>query len=70
MLEPTEDVRIHLEKILRDACRTLPHGGDHEIRKLVASKLLAAAGRGISRGRDLRAIAMRSLLEAQNKALP
>jgi hypothetical protein len=68
MLEPTEPVRVHLEKVLRDVCRTFPNGGDHEIRKLIAGKLLDGTGAGISSARDLRAIAMRALLEAQNRA--
>jgi hypothetical protein len=66
MLEPNEEVRTRLEKVLRDVCRTLPNGGDHEIRKLVANKLLEAACRGMSSSRELRAVARRALLEAQN----
>lgn len=36
----------NLEVILEDACKSLPHGGDHDFRKKVALKLLTAARRG------------------------
>jgi hypothetical protein len=36
----------NLEVILEDACRVLPHGGDHSFRKRIALKLLGAARHG------------------------
>ncbi len=29
--------------VLEETCRDLPHGGDHETRRLIAEQLLAAA---------------------------
>jgi hypothetical protein len=36
----------NLDVALEDACRSLPHGGDHSFRKRIAQKLLSAARRG------------------------
>jgi hypothetical protein len=36
----------NLDVVLEDTCKSLPHGGDHDFRKKVALKLLAAARRG------------------------
>ena len=34
---------VHLDMVLEDVCRSLPHGGDHMTRKKVAQKLLSRA---------------------------
>ena len=36
----------NLDVVLEDTCKSLPHGGDHDFRKKVALKLLAAARSG------------------------
>jgi hypothetical protein len=36
----------NLDVVLEEACRSLPHGGDHDFRKTVAARLLAAARKG------------------------
>jgi len=36
----------NLEVVLEDACKALPHGGDHSFRKKIAKKLLSAINRG------------------------
>lgn len=36
----------NLDAVLEDACRPLPHGGDHELRKRIAQKLLDSAMAG------------------------
>ncbi|PDT88806.1 hypothetical protein CO669_18810 [Bradyrhizobium sp. Y36] len=36
----------NLDVALEEACRSLPHGGDHEIRREVAQKLLDSAIQG------------------------
>ena len=37
---------VHLDVVLEDACRSLPHGGDHATRKKIAEKLLSSARKG------------------------
>jgi hypothetical protein len=35
-----------LDAVLEDACRDLPHGGDHLFRKAIAQKLIQSARKG------------------------
>ena len=37
---------VHLDMVLEDVCRSLPHGGDHMTRKKVAQKLMSSARKG------------------------
>jgi hypothetical protein len=37
---------LHLEVVLDDVFRSVPHGGDHESRKRVAKKLVQSAKKG------------------------
>jgi hypothetical protein len=37
----------NLDVVLEQTCRSLPNGGDHEVRKKVARRLLATARRGM-----------------------
>jgi hypothetical protein len=37
---------VRLDVVLEDACRSLPHGGDHAIRKKIARRLLSSARKG------------------------
>ncbi len=41
-----ERTAANLEVVLEDACRSLPHGGEHSVRKKIAQKLLSAARHG------------------------
>jgi hypothetical protein len=41
-----ERTAANLEVALEDACRSLPHGGEHSFRKRIAQKLLSAARQG------------------------
>ena len=67
MPELIEEIRANLEIVLRDVCVSPPGGGDHEVRKLIANRLLDAVGCGTFDLRDLRAVALRALMEAKNK---
>jgi hypothetical protein len=42
------DVRTiaNLDVVLDETCRSLPNGGDHEVRAFVAERLLASAHKG------------------------
>jgi hypothetical protein len=55
---------VHLDMVLEDVCRSLPHGGDHAIRKRVAQKLLSRARKGDVSVDDLVPVARDALLEA------
>ena len=55
---------VHLDMVLEDACRSLPHGGDHVIRKKVAQKLLSCARKGNVSVEGLAPVARDALIEA------
>jgi hypothetical protein len=46
MKKADERTTANMEVALEQACRRLPHGGDHDTRKRVARKLLDSARRG------------------------
>ena len=59
----SERVRTKLDIALEEACRTLPHGGDHASREFVARRLIRACERGyVTRG-ELGIIARRALAD-------
>ena len=46
-MQPLDDrTMTNLDFVLEEACRVLPHGGDHNFRRRVAEKLLASARSG------------------------
>lgn len=46
-MEPINDrTAANIDVVLEDACKSLPHGGDHSFRKRIALKLLKAARKG------------------------
>jgi hypothetical protein len=51
----------NMDVVLEEVCRELPHGGDHEIRKLVAKKLMQSAKKGNGTLEGLRPVASRAL---------
>jgi hypothetical protein len=55
--------RTKLDVVLEDACRSLPHGGDHALRKKVAEKLLRAARKGNTTLDSLSVVARNALIE-------
>jgi hypothetical protein len=44
--EVSEGLKRKLDLVLEDTCQELPHGGDHETRKIIAAQLLEAAQAG------------------------
>lgn len=46
MAKLDERTRANLDVALEEACRELPHGGDHDLRKKIATKLLQSARKG------------------------
>jgi hypothetical protein len=58
---------VHLDVVLEDACRSLPHGGDHATRKKIAQKLLSSARKGNLTIDSLSAVAQDALDEATKR---
>lgn len=46
MAEPSERTKANMEVVLDKACRSLPHGGDHELRAFIAQRLADAVANG------------------------
>ncbi len=67
MAKLDERTRANMEVALEEACRELPHGGDHALRKRIALKLLQSARHGNTTLSGLSAVARASLMEATKK---
>ena len=63
MEEPSDALKRKLDVVLEEACRGLPNGGNHEIRKLVAARLLESAQRGKTTLGELGLIARKAVAE-------
>ena len=55
-----------LDLALEEACRELPHGGDHALRKEVTQKLLQSAREGNNALNDLVTVGRIALSQATN----
>ena len=58
----------NLDVALEEACRSLPHGGDHDIRREIAQKLLDCAVQGKKTLSGLTEVARVALAEAIKKS--
>ena len=67
MAELNERTKANMDVALEEACRALPHGGDHALRKKVAQKLLRSAEEGKTTLGDLCAVARTALAELAKK---
>jgi hypothetical protein len=67
MADLDERTRANLDAVLEDACRALPHGGDHEFRKEVARKLLKSVRRGNIAPRELAIVAHTAVIDAAKR---
>jgi hypothetical protein len=56
--------RANMDVALEEACRVLPHGGDHDLRKKVAQKLLQSSCKGNTTLSGLAVVARTALEEA------
>jgi len=52
-----------LDAVLEDACRDLPHGGDHLFRKAIAQKLIHSARKGNTTIEGLMMVARNAIRE-------
>lgn len=59
-----ERTKANMDVALEEACRELPHGGDHDLRKKIALKLLQSARKGNTTLSGLSAVARTALVEA------
>jgi hypothetical protein len=59
-----ERTKANLDVALEEACRELPHGGDHGLRKSVAQKLLLSARKGNATLGGLSIVARAAVMEA------
>jgi hypothetical protein len=62
-----ERTKSSLDVVLEDVCRELPHGGNHDVRKKIAQKLVNAARKGNTTLSGLSAVARTALAEATEK---
>ena len=58
----------NLDVVLEEACRSLPHGGDHQLRKQIAERLLDSAINGNRTLAALTEVAKAALAEATQKS--
>jgi len=63
MADLSERTKANMDVALEEACRSLPHGGDHALRKKVAERLLHDAHEGKTTLGELSAVARTALAE-------
>ncbi|HEY2248366.1 MAG TPA: hypothetical protein VGH70_13050 [Bradyrhizobium sp.] len=63
MADLSERTKANMDVALEEACRSLPHGGDHALRKKVAERLLHGAREGKTTLGELSAMARTALAE-------
>jgi hypothetical protein len=65
---PNIRIRVYMEQALERACRSLPHGGDHDLRAFIATRLSeATSGRMTTLG-ELGIVARKALADYQSVA--
>jgi hypothetical protein len=69
MTEIKQRTTANMDVVLEEACRSLPHGGDHESRKYVAQKLMETAEKGNVTLQELRPVAGRAFSELSRRKL-
>jgi hypothetical protein len=65
-----ERTKANLDVVLHEICSELPHGGDHESRKLIAEQLMQAARGGKTTLSELTHVGRRALTLLLNKPRP
>lgn len=68
MSDLDDRTKINLGLVLEEVCRPLPHGGDHELRRRIAEKLVAAAIAGNRTLSGLAEVARAALAEEAKKS--
>ncbi|WP_342738990.1 hypothetical protein [Bradyrhizobium sp. B117] len=68
MTQLDDRMQANLDVVLVDVCRSLPHGGDHQLRKQIAERLLDSAIKGNRTLAGLTDVAKAALAEATQKS--
>ncbi|MDT4738407.1 hypothetical protein [Bradyrhizobium sp. WYCCWR 12699] len=68
MTQIDERTMANLDVVLEEICRSLPHGGDHELRKATAQKLLDSALQGNRTLGELTDVARAALAEMTKRS--
>lgn len=63
MIELNDRTRAIMERALEETCRKLPHGGSHEVRSFIASRLIHTAWTGHATLGELSIVARKGLAE-------
>jgi predicted MarR family transcription regulator len=62
-----ERTQANMDVVLDEICGELPHGGDHESRKMIAEQLMQAARSGKTTLNELTYVGRRALARFRNK---
>ena len=68
MTQLDDRTMANLDVVLEEVCRSLPHGGDHELRKAIAEKLLDSELEGNKTIGGLTEVARAALAETTKKS--
>ena len=68
MTQLDDRTMANLDVVLEAVCRSLPHGGDHELRRAIAEKLLDSALQGTRTISGLTEVARIALAESTKKS--
>ena len=68
MIRLTKKEMARLELALEEACRSMPHGGDHGLRKQIAQAILDSALKGNTTLSGLIEVAQKALVNANNQS--
>jgi hypothetical protein len=67
MTKIDERTTANMDVALEEACRDLPHGGDHETRKHIAQRMRQSTKKGNVTLQELRTVASRALSELSSR---
>jgi hypothetical protein len=68
MKELDDRTKANLEVVLEEVCRGLPHGGDHELRRQIAERMLESAVAGNTTLAGLTEVTKAALAEATKRS--
>jgi hypothetical protein len=63
MVELTDRTKANMEVVLGQTCRSLPHGGSHELRAFIAQRMAEAGASGRTTIGHLSIIARKALAD-------
>ena len=66
MADTSQRAKANMEVVLEEACRSLPHGGDHAVRAFIAQRLTDAVQAGRTTLGELGIVARKALADYQH----